>query len=137
MIVYSRCGIILLAIGCFHVSLPSPGQVVDASTLTAKTLVGYQGWFMAPGDGNPASVGWRHWSADTTDVGPGLYTVEMWPDLSEYDSDPGATIHLEPGASTETFAGGAAISGPLTLLNDSPGSGVVEIGAPPPKRTRL
>ena len=103
MIVYSRCGIILFAVGCFHVSLPSLGQVVDASTLADKTVVGYQGWFMAPGDGNPASVGWRHWSAGTTDVGPGLYTVEMWPDLSEYDSD-------------ELFA-----APNVTLLDNSPG----------------
>ena len=65
VIVYSRCGIILFAIGCFHVSLPSLGQVVDASTLADKTVVGYQGWFMAPGDGNPASVGWRHWRSES------------------------------------------------------------------------
>ena len=52
---------------------------------------------MPPGDGNPASVGWRHWSRSTSAVGPGLYTVDMWPDVSEYDSDelfaaPGVTL---------------------------------------------
>lgn len=58
----------------------------DPSTLDGKLVCGYQGWFMAPGDGNPASVGWRHWSRDTDDVGPGLYTVEMWPDVREYSA---------------------------------------------------
>jgi hypothetical protein len=57
----------------------------DSSTLNGKVVCGYQGWFEAPGDGNPASVGWRHWSRDTDNIGPGLYTVEMWPDVSEYN----------------------------------------------------
>lgn len=70
-----------------------PDVTVDATTLTGKTVVGYQGWFYAPGDGNPSSIGWRHWSRESgdapggTDIGPGLYTVEMWPDVSEYDAD--------------------------------------------------
>jgi len=81
----SRPGLILVA--SLLIPLSAVGQMVDATSLTNKTIVGYQGWFMAPGDGNPASVGWRHWSRDTTDIGPGLYTVEMWPDLSEYDAD--------------------------------------------------
>jgi hypothetical protein len=57
---------------------------VDPSTLTDKVVCGYQGWFMAPGDGNPESVGWRHWSRSTEDIGPDLYTIEMWPDVREY-----------------------------------------------------
>jgi len=93
VILNSRCGLILLTIASVHAPLPAPAQVVDASTLTNKTVVGYQGWFTAPGDGNPASVGWRHWSSESgdapggTDIGPGLYTVDMWPDLTEYDPD--------------------------------------------------
>ncbi len=46
------------------------------------------------------------------------------------EANPGATINLEPGTSTEIFAGVTAVSKPLTLLNSSPGDGVVQIGAP-------
>ncbi len=61
-----------------------PGQnAVDARSLTGKVMAGYQGWFMAAGDGSGA--GWRHWSrrkpaADNI-------SFEMWPDLREYDAD--------------------------------------------------
>src|SRR5687768_9961224 len=59
-------------------------QVVDTSTLNNRILTGYQGWFSAPGDGNPY---WGHWSRSPDDVGPGLYTVDMWPDVSELDAE--------------------------------------------------
>ena len=62
-------------------------QSIDPSTLTDKVVCGYQGWFLAPGDGNPSSVGWRHWSRDTDNIGPGFYTIDMWPDVSEYEPD--------------------------------------------------
>lgn len=72
-------------------------QVPDPTTLTSKIMCGYQGWFMAPGDANPASVGWRHWSQSASGIGPGLYSIEMWPEVSEYDPDelfpaPGVTL---------------------------------------------
>ena len=78
-------------------------QEIDATTLESKVICGYQGWFLAPGDGNPASVGWRHWSRSTSSIGPGLYTVDMWPDVSEYDED-------------ELFSASG-----VTLLDGSPG----------------
>jgi hypothetical protein len=71
---------------------------VDASTLNGKVLLGYQGWFSCPGDGNPAN-NWRSWSrgvpaADTL-------TIDLFPDLSELDPDercpvPGMTIGGKP-----------------------------------------
>ena len=60
-------------------------QVVDPSTLNNKILAGYQGWFNAPGDGS--AQGWSHWSHSSTDIGPGLYNVDLWPDISEFDPD--------------------------------------------------
>src|SRR5262245_9224893 len=59
-------------------------QTVDTSTLNNRILVGYQGWFSAPGDGGG---GWGHWSRSSSDIGPGLYTVDMWPDVSELDAE--------------------------------------------------
>jgi hypothetical protein len=52
-------------------------QCVDASTLTGKLVMGYQGWFFCPGDGSPLNR-WVHW------FGAGMQpTVDLWPDTSE------------------------------------------------------
>jgi len=69
---------------------PSPAltqEVVDNSTLKGKVICGYQGWFNCPGDGSSPGNIWVHWSRSGESIGPGLYTVEMWPDLSECDPD--------------------------------------------------
>ena len=58
---------------------------IDATTLRHKVLCGYQGWFRCPGD--PADVGWRHWSRDAKKIGPNTLTVEMWPDMTDYEGD--------------------------------------------------
>ena len=62
------------------------GDTVDAGTLDNKIMAGYQGWFMADGDG--AGVGWRHWSdgSGNTPKSDNI-TIDMWPDLREYDAD--------------------------------------------------
>jgi hypothetical protein len=56
----------------------------DPSTLKHKVMTGYQGWFNAPGDGS--GLGWVHWSRKTLPE-PGNVTVDLWPDVSEYDAD--------------------------------------------------
>ena len=73
-------------------------DVVDASTLKGKVLLGYQGWFNCPGDGAPGN-NWRTWSRGVP--GPDTLTVDMYPDLSELDADercevPGMTIGGKP-----------------------------------------
>ncbi len=57
---------------------------VDPSTLTAKVMTGYQGWFNCPSDG--AGLGWTHWGG-RRGFGPGNVTIDLWPDVSEYDDD--------------------------------------------------
>jgi hypothetical protein len=79
----------------------------EPSTLTRKIVCGYQGWFMAPGDGNESSVGWRHWSRSTEDIGPGLYTVDMWPDVREYPADAlfdAPNVTLQDGSTGKLFS---------------------------------
>jgi hypothetical protein len=60
----------------------SPDERVITS-LQGTVMAGYQGWFLAEGDGYGA--GFVHWG----DVGgsPPSCTVDMWPDLSEYGED--------------------------------------------------
>ena len=55
----------------------------DNTTIHGKVMAGYQGWFMAEGDGY--NRGFTHWGG----VGetPPRCTVDFWPDLTEYDED--------------------------------------------------
>lgn len=54
---------------------------VDASTLHGKLMMGYQGWFLAPGDGSPVND-WVHWFRNGTPDGANA-TTDLWPDMSE------------------------------------------------------
>ncbi len=56
------------------------GGGVDTD-LRGKVIVGYQGWFGAPGDGSGG--GWRHYSNSSTQFTQATTTFEMWPDMTE------------------------------------------------------
>jgi hypothetical protein len=76
-------------------ALAAPGEV-DASTLDKKVLLGYQGWFTCPEDG---SGRWTHWSRGVPT--PDSLTIDMYPDLAEFDRDelceiPAMTIGEKP-----------------------------------------
>ena len=57
---------------------------VDRSTLDYKVMVGYQGWYRTPNDLDDR--GWIHWCRNGRMI-PENFTIDQWPDLSEYDSD--------------------------------------------------
>ena len=76
---------------------------VDPSTLTGKVMTGYQGWFNCPDDG--AGLGWTHWGG-RRGFKPGSLTVDLWPDVSEYDEDelyPTAFAHKD-GSAARVFS---------------------------------
>ena len=58
---------------------------VDFNTLDGKVMFGYQGWFLHPDDGS-AYARWRHWGSNNT-FSPEEITVDMFPDLREYEAD--------------------------------------------------
>jgi hypothetical protein len=60
-------------------------QPIDFNTLDGKVMFGYQGWFLHPDDGS-ALARWRHWGRDNT-FSPEKITVDMFPDLREYEAD--------------------------------------------------
>jgi hypothetical protein len=77
----------------------------DPSTLTGKVMTGYQGWFNCEGDG--AGLGWTHWARNRSRTfGPGNVTVDLWPDVSEYDDDELYTTAFthEDGTPARTFS---------------------------------
>jgi len=81
-----RVCLALLVVFTIASSMGFAQGVVDPSTLTEKIVCGYQGWFRCPGDGSLPGTIWTHWGRNNS-VGPGLYTVDMWPDVSEFDPD--------------------------------------------------
>ena len=71
----------------------------DPSTLNGKVMCGYQGWFLADGDGS--GLGWVHYGPH--DFKPGNCTVDYWPDMSEADPDecyPTAFKHADGSTAT-------------------------------------
>ncbi len=60
-------------------------DAVDPSTLNRKLMMGYQGWFVCPGDGSPVNA-WIHWFRSQTPSAANA-TVDFWPDTSELDAD--------------------------------------------------
>jgi hypothetical protein len=57
---------------------------VDTASLRGKVMCGYQGWFRCPGD--PANLGWIHWSRQSDCIALELLTFEMWPDMTDYSA---------------------------------------------------
>ncbi len=77
----------------------------DPGTLKGKVMTGYQGWFNCEGDG--ANLGWTHWARDRKKpFGPGNITVDLWPDISEYDDDELYTtaFRYKDGTAARTFS---------------------------------
>ena len=84
---------LLLAAGAAFAAEPADP---DPTTLDNKVLIGYQGWFTCPGDGTGR---WTHWSQGVPT--PETLTVEMYPNLTEFDEDelcavPAMTIGGKP-----------------------------------------
>jgi hypothetical protein len=62
---------------------PTSSEAVNATTIDGKVLCGYQGWFNTPNDGS--TQGWVHWGGGFDRPNGGRFTVDLWPDLTEYD----------------------------------------------------
>ncbi|MBI5767978.1 MAG: xylosidase/arabinosidase [Verrucomicrobia bacterium] len=59
-----------------------PRDAVDATTLEGKVMAGYQGWFIAQGDG--ADLPWTHYGTGRLKrFEPGFATIDLWPDMTE------------------------------------------------------
>jgi hypothetical protein len=72
--------IAVLAVAPTAPASPQPDHV-DVSTLTGKLVVGFQGWFMCPGDGRPRG-GWGHWFTENTPNAAHMH-FDLLPDVSE------------------------------------------------------
>jgi hypothetical protein len=79
-------------------------SAVDASTMNRKLLMGYQGWFAAPGDGS-APNRWIHWFRRQTPTAENA-TFDFWPDVSEFDPDElfATSMTLSNGGPAKVFS---------------------------------
>jgi hypothetical protein len=71
------------ALFCCLVTLWTPSafaQQTDYTTLYRKHIMGYQGWFTCPSDGQRA-MPWRHWFRDARPGSRNL-VFDMWPDTT-------------------------------------------------------
>jgi hypothetical protein len=59
-------------------SASPPGDVVG------KITVGYQGWFACPGDGQPDTSWWWHWSSNWGMPSTSNNAILAWPDVRDY-----------------------------------------------------
>ena len=60
------------------------GSGINPSGINGRILTGYQGWFRAEGDGS--GLGFTHY-VDHGPFKPGNCSIDLWPDLSEFDAD--------------------------------------------------
>ncbi|WP_431283023.1 glycoside hydrolase family 71/99-like protein [Humitalea sp. 24SJ18S-53] len=80
-------GLAVLLLALFAIA-PAQGASppTDTATLTGQHIVGYQGWFVCPGDRPPAQGSphdsWAHWFHTSRDAPPRV-VVDMLPDTSE------------------------------------------------------
>jgi len=91
----------------FILSIVSATSVVAAphDDLHNKLVVGFQGWFMCPGDGRPGGGGWVHWFTQNK-PNAAHFRVDLMPDTSE----------LQPNERCPTALTSA--NGPIYLFSD-------------------
>lgn len=71
----------------YAVLVPAPkssNELEKPSGIANRVLCGYQGWFRAEGDGS--GLGFHHYQKHGK-FEPGHCTIDLWPDLAEFDED--------------------------------------------------
>ncbi|MEM1305646.1 MAG: glycoside hydrolase family 71/99-like protein, partial [Planctomycetota bacterium] len=66
-----------------------------------RVMCGYQGWFRAPGDGSGS--GWGHYGSDGR-FDPDHNTIDLWPDVSEYDKTYATGFKSPDGSIARVFS---------------------------------
>ncbi|MDB4436091.1 glycoside hydrolase family 71/99-like protein [Akkermansiaceae bacterium] len=71
--------------------------------IKGRVMTGYQGWFRAEGDG--AGIGFYHYEKGRK-FEPGHCTIDLWPDLSEFDEDEkfDTPFKHEDGSTAQVFS---------------------------------
>lgn len=76
-------------------------QTVRYPSANGLVLTGYQGWFNAEGDG--AGLGWKHYEKGK-EFKPGNCTIDLWPDVSEYEKTYPSPFRMADGSVARLFS---------------------------------
>ena len=81
-------------------------SISSQNQLDYKVMMGYQGWFLAPGDGSNTNNPWNHWFRGGTTATPDAanLTVDMWPDMSEYTDKFNTNMTNADGSTAQLFS---------------------------------
>ena len=75
---------------------------VKYDTYQGLVMAGYQGWFNTPGDG--AGRGWYHYQGKQGQFMPGNCSIDMWPDVSEYEKSYETSFSYADGTRAKVFS---------------------------------
>ena len=71
------------------------------SSYKGLIMAGYQGWFNTPDDG--ANRKWRHYPG-RQGFKPGSCSIDMWPDVSEYEKTYSTPFRFADGGVASVFS---------------------------------
>ncbi len=79
-------------------------SVSSQNQLDYKVMMGYQGWFLAPGDGSNTNNPWNHWFKSGTTPDAANLTVDMWPDMTEYSDKFNTNMTNVDGSTAQLYS---------------------------------
>ena len=90
----------------FFLTITYSNSISSQNQLDYKVMMGYQGWFLAPGDGSNTNNPWNHWFRGGTTAIPDAanLTVDMWPDMSEYTDKFNTNMTNADGSPAQLFS---------------------------------
>ncbi len=95
--------IINLVTAFFFVSIGMAAQTgsKEYNSYQGLVMAGYQGWFNTPDDG--AGRNWHHYNGKNG-FQPGSCSIDMWPDVSEYEKTYRTSFQLADGSPASVFS---------------------------------
>ena len=93
----------IVSIFILFLTISYSNSVSSQNQLDYKVMMGYQGWFLAPGDGSTTNNPWTHWFSGTV-PDPANLVVDMWPDMSEYTDKFNTNMTYADGSNAQLFS---------------------------------
>lgn len=92
---------ILTISGCAEDDVSQQTKTNQYDSYKGLIMTGYQGWFNTPSDG--ANQGWFHYTG-RNGFQPGSCSIDLWPDVSEYEKKYVSPFKFEDGSPAYLFS---------------------------------
>ncbi|NDV81777.1 glycoside hydrolase family 71/99-like protein [Bacteroides sp. 51] len=92
---------LILTLILFSIGVSAQTGKKEYNSYKGLVMAGYQGWFNAPDDG--ANRGWYHYKG-RQGFRPGSCSVDMWPDVTEYEKTYKTAFVLADGSPAYVFS---------------------------------